>query len=323
MGKPRITVVGSTMVDLITYVDRMPHEGETVEAPRFEMGFGGKGANQAVAAALPGADVCLVAKIGDDIFGPGTKRNLERYGIDTTHVEIVAGVSSGVAPIFVDRDSHNSILIIKGANAHLAPQDVDKAKDVIRKSDVVIIQIEIRLESVYRTIEICRSVGVPDSESRSCRPALEVARIKDVTLFAPNEPELHAITGMPTGTLEEIKKAGRSLLRMGLTKVLITLGDKGCLLLTSDTERLVPACRVKSVDTTGAGDAFIGCFTVCYGENGDITRAMETANKYAALSTTPREPRNPLSIGRPSRAPAGACRAPSGFPAPSADIRIP
>ena len=128
------------MVDLITYVDRMPHEGETVEAPRFEMGFGGKGANQAVAAALLGADVCLVAKIGDDIFGPDTKRNLERYGIDTTHVEIVPGVSSGVAPIFVDRDSHNRILIIKGANAHLAPQDVDKAKDVIRKSDVVIVR---------------------------------------------------------------------------------------------------------------------------------------------------------------------------------------
>ena len=174
------------MVDLITYVDRMPHEGETVEAPRFEMGFGGKGANQAVAAALLGADVCLVAKIGDDIFGPDTKRNLERYGIDTTHVEIVPGVSSGVAPIFVDRDSHNSILIIKGANAHLAPQDVDKAKDVIRKSDVVIVQIEIRLESVYRTIEICRSVGVPVILNPApADPALEVARIKDVTPVRP------------------------------------------------------------------------------------------------------------------------------------------
>jgi ribokinase len=154
MARPRITVVGSNMVDLITYIRRMPKEGETIEAPRFEMGFGGKGANQAVAAALLGADVCMVTKVGDDLFGPNTKKNFERCGIDTSHVEIVPGVSSGVAPIFVDEKSHNSILIIKGANSHLAPKDVDRAKDRILNSDVVILQLEISLETVYHTIEL-------------------------------------------------------------------------------------------------------------------------------------------------------------------------
>jgi ribokinase len=127
MAKPKITAVGSNMVDLITYVDSMPKEGETIEAPRFEMGFGGKGANQAVAAALLGAEVSMVTKVGDDLFGPNTKRNFERYGIDTTWVDAVPAVSSGVAPIFVDSLSHNSILIIKGANAHLSPIDIDRA----------------------------------------------------------------------------------------------------------------------------------------------------------------------------------------------------
>jgi len=287
MGKPKITVVGSNMVDLITYVDRMPKEGETIEAPRFEMGFGGKGANQAVAAALLGADVCMVTKVGDDLFGPNTKKNFERHGIDTTWVETVPGVSSGVAPIFVDPSSHNSILIIKGANAHLTPRDVDQAQEQILESDIVIMQLEIALETVYHTIELCTGNGIPVILNPApADPALDVEKIRGVSLFAPNETELQTLTGLQTRTVDDVKAAGRTLLTKGLTKILVTLGDKGCLLLTPDSEKLVPAMRVKSVDTTGAGDAFIGCFAVYWGGNGDITRAMEMANKYAALSTT-------------------------------------
>ena len=286
MGKPRITVVGSNMVDLITYTDRMPREGETIEAPRFEMGFGGKGANQAVAAALLGADVCMVTKVGDDLFGPNTRRNLERSGIDTTFVETVPEVSSGVAPIFVDRSSHNSILIIKGANAHLLPKDVDRAGERIASSDMVILQLEVPLETVYHTIALCGKKEVPVILNPApADPALDAERIRGVSFFAPNETELQTLTGMPTDTPEHVKAAGRSLLKKGIPRVIVTLGEKGCLLLTADTERLVPAHRVKSVDTTGAGDAFIGCFATYYGETGDVGRALETANRYAALST--------------------------------------
>ncbi len=287
MGTPRITVVGSNMVDLITYVQRMPREGETIEAPRFEMGFGGKGANQAVAAALLGADVCMVTKVGDDLFGPNTKKNLERYGIDTRHVHAVPGVSSGVAPIFVDPQSHNSILIIKGANAFLLPQDVDAAKDRILHSDMVILQLEVSLQTVYHTIALCASAGVPVILNPApADPALDAARIKGVSIFAPNETELQTLTGMPTGTVDSVKAAARTLLARGLPKVIVTLGEKGSLLLTRDEETLVEPFRVESKDTTGAGDAFIGCFAAYLVETGDIRKAMETANRYAALSTT-------------------------------------
>ena len=286
MARPSITVVGSNMVDLITYIRRMPREGETIEAPRFEMGFGGKGANQAVAAALLGADVCMVTKVGDDLFGPNTRKNFERLGIDTSHVETVPGVSSGVAPIFVDEKSQNSILIIKGANAHLLPADVDKARDRILKSDIVIMQLEISLETVYHTIELCASRTVPVILNPAPADAsLDVQRIRSAAFFAPNETELQTLTGMPTGNLDQVKAAARTLLKKGLSRVIVTLGDKGCLLLTPDEETLVPGYKVKSMDTTGAGDAFIGCFAVSYVETGSITKAMETANRYAALST--------------------------------------
>ena len=287
MGRPRITIVGSNMVDLITYVERMPNEGETIEAPRFEMGFGGKGANQAVAAALLGADVSMVTKVGDDLFGPNTKKNFERFGIDTTHVETMPGVSSGVAPIFVDTKSRNSILIIKGANAHLTPQDVDRAKQRILKSDLVILQLEIRLETVYHTIAMCNANGVPVILNPApADPGLDVNQIRSVALFAPNETELALLTHMPTGTLAEVKAAAKTLLQKGLAKVIVTLGEKGSLLLSADTETLVPAFKVDSRDSTGAGDAFIGCFATYFIETHDLMKAMEQANRYAALSTT-------------------------------------
>lgn len=287
MGRPKITVVGSNMVDLITYIERMPQEGETIEAPRFEMGFGGKGANQAVAAALLGADVGMVTKVGDDLFGPNTKANLERWGIDTTWVETEPGISSGVAPIFVDRSSHNSILIVKGANAHLSPADVDKARSRIAQSDMVILQLEIPLETVYHTVSMCGVLGVrtilnPAPANR----ALDVEKVRGVSFFAPNETELQTLAGMPTGTIDEAAAAGRSLMKRGVSRLIVTLGERGCLLLEDSTQKFIPAFKVKSVDTTGAGDAFIGCFAVSFCETGNLEDALRAASRYAALSTT-------------------------------------
>ncbi|HEY9595575.1 MAG TPA: ribokinase [Spirochaetia bacterium] len=286
MGKPKITVVGSNMVDLITYIERMPREGETIVAPRFEMGFGGKGANQAVAAALLGAAVSMVTRVGDDMFGPNTKKNFERLGIDTRHVEPVPGVSSGVAPIFVDPHSKNSILIIKGANEHLKPSDVDAARDLILSSDVVVMQLEISLETVYHTVELCAKNHVRVILNPApADPKLDIRRVAGVEFFAPNETELQTLTGMPTSTVDEVKRAARSLIDKGLSKIIVTLGDKGCLLVTRDADDLVPARKVKSMDTTGAGDAFIGCFATYLVETGDVAKAMEIANAYAAFST--------------------------------------
>lgn len=149
----KIAVIGSNMVDLITYIDRMPGQGETLEAPGFALGCGGKGANQAVAAAKLGADVLMLSKVGDDMFADNTLANFQRFGIDTRYVQRVPGVSSGVAPIFVRPDSHNSILIVKGANAHLSPADIDAAAVDLRACTLIVLQLEINLETVYYAIE--------------------------------------------------------------------------------------------------------------------------------------------------------------------------
>ncbi len=287
MSAPKITVVGSNMVDLITYVERMPERGETKVAPRFSMGFGGKGANQAVAASMLGADVRMVTKVGDDMFGPNTINNFIHHGINTDFVETVPGTSSGVAPIFVEPDSSNSILIIKGANERLAPSDIDRAQKMIADSDLVIIQLEVSLETVYHTVELCNRLGVKVLLNPApADPDLNLERIKTIDFFMPNESELKLLTGMPVGTVEEIEAAARFLQGKGISNIVVTMGDRGALILNESGERVIPPITVASVDSTGAGDAFVGCFAVYYVESGDLDLAIATANRYAALSTT-------------------------------------
>ncbi|MBI9108072.1 MAG: ribokinase [Spirochaetales bacterium] len=287
MKRPKITVIGSNMVDLISYINRLPVTGETLEAPDFALGFGGKGANQAVAAALLGGEVRMVTKIGDDFFGPMTKKNLESFGINTTFTETVHGISSGVAPIFVDKDSNNSILIIKGANGHLLPSDIDRARELILDSDIIIMQLEINLETIYHTINICAENDIKVILNPApADPKLDAERVKSVEFFVPNETELQILTEKGTATMDEVNSAADSLIAKGFKNIIVTLGEKGSLLVTRDSKKMIPAVKVDSKDTTGAGDAFIGCFAVYYIETGDVEKAMNMASRYAALSTT-------------------------------------
>lgn len=282
---PKIAVVGSNMIDLITNIERMPKKGETVEAPHFDLGFGGKGANQAVAAAMLGADVTMVTKVGDDMFGREVKKNFESFGIDSTFVEIVENTSNGVAPIFVDNEGNNSILIIKGANAFFKMDDVDKAKEKILESDLVLMQLEIPIDTVYYAIELCFNNDIPVLLNPAPGAQLDFEYIKKVLFFIPNETELEIITGMPVSTVEDIKKAAIWLLGRGVKNVIVTLGEKGSLLVTPDSVELVPAVEVQPRDTTGAGDAFIGSFAYYFVATGEILKTIEYANRYAALST--------------------------------------
>jgi ribokinase len=275
------------MVDLITYVDRMPEKGETIEAPRFSMGFGGKGANQAVAAAMLAADVGMVGKVGDDMFGPNTVENLKNHGINVDFLEVVPGQSSGVAPIFVEDDGSNSILIIKGANENLLPADIDRARNLIVDSDLVVLQLEIGLETVYHAIDTCREVGVKVLLNPApADPNLSIGRISSVDFFVPNETELKLLTGMPADTDEHVAKAARSLLEKGIGNIIVTMGKRGSMLVTKDGETVVPPIEAAAVDTTGAGDAFVGCFSVYFVETGDQERAIAVANDYAGRTTT-------------------------------------
>src|SRR5262252_8084998 len=156
----RIVVVGSANIDLVTYTDQFPRPGETIFGREFSLGFGGKGANQAVAARLCGGEVAMVARVGDDLFGPATVENFRARGIDTSAVQITPGVSSGVAPIFVEPSGQNRIWVVKGANDRVMPDDVEAAANVIRAADFVILQLEIPVDTVYYALRFARGLGV-------------------------------------------------------------------------------------------------------------------------------------------------------------------
>lgn len=277
------------MVDLITYIETMPKEGETLEAPDFEIGCGGKGANQAIAAAKMGSRVMMVTKVGDDLFADNTIENFEKHGIDTEFTEKVPGTSSGVAPIFVDPESKNRILIIKGANAHLAPEDVDRAADKLKQCRLIILQLEIPLPTVYRAIEFGNEHGIPVILNPApASKELDFDAVCKCDFFIPNESELEILTGMPVETEEQIRQAADTLLAKGVKNVIVTMGSRGVLWMTKGESHFVASHRVDAIDTTGAGDAFIGAFSNEYVKTGDILRALKAATAFAALSVTKR-----------------------------------
>src|SRR3984893_11120915 len=287
--RPRIAVVGSNMVDLVTYVTRMPEKGETLEATSFEMGHGGKGANQAVAAAKLGASVVIVTAVGDDMFADNTIKNLAGLGVDTTYVKRVAGKSSGVAPIMVEPSGENSILIVKGANADLSPADIDRAAEALKTCDLILLQLEVPLETVYAAIAFGKRHGVKTVLNPApATAALDVDRIRDVTFFIPNETELAILTGMPVDTESNIVTAARRLLAKGFGTVIVTLGSRGALLTTPTEARKVEPVPVKAVDTTGAGDAFVGSFARFFADGVPLEAALKQAARYAAASVTRR-----------------------------------
>ena len=281
-----IAVVGSANVDLTTFNDVFPKPGETIFGKKFDLGFGGKGANQAVAARLCGANVGMVAKVGSDLFGPATIKNFEAQGIDASFVRIAEGVSNGVAPIFVEPSGQNRIIVVKGANDTLSPEDVDAAAPLLRKAEAIILQFEIPLRTVYHTVKFARAKGIRCIVNPAPAQPVDFRELEGADYFVPNESEAEAITGLPVKSVEEAKLCAASLLRQGIRRVVITLGEHGSLVAGPDKTEFVPAFQVKSVDTTGAGDAFIGSFAVFLSEGLPEGEALRRANLYAALSTT-------------------------------------
>ncbi|WP_040976062.1 ribokinase [Necropsobacter massiliensis] len=282
-----IAVIGSNMVDLITYIETMPKMGETIEAPSFHMGCGGKGANQAIAAAKLGASVMMLTKVGDDIFAENTIRNFQHFGVNTDYVDTVPAVSSGVAPIFVDKSSQNRILIIKGANAHLKPNDIDRAQTRLKECKLIILQLEIPLETVYYAIDFANAHQIPVILNPA--PAsknLDLNYACKCDFFMPNETELEILTGLPVDTMDQIQIAANTLLEKGLKNLIVTLGSKGSVWLHDNNTTYIEPYKVNAIDTSGAGDAFIGCFAHYYITTGDIPRSMQMASLFAAYSVT-------------------------------------
>ncbi|MEE8606543.1 MAG: ribokinase [Nitrospiraceae bacterium] len=285
-NRPRIAVVGSVNVDLTTFTDDFPRPGETIFGKSFDLGFGGKGANQAVAARLCGAETSMVAKVGNDLFGPASIKNFESLGIDSTHVHTETGVSSGVAPIFVDSAGQNRIIVVKGANDALRPADVDQAASVLKQSACIVMQLEIPLDTVYYTIRFAKANGIRSILNPAPGQPLDMKQVGQVDYFIPNESEAETIAGKPVGSVEEAKSCAAFFLSQGVRRVIITLGASGCLLAGPKEMELIPAFKVTTKDTTGAGDAFIGSFAVFLAEGMTERDALSRANLYAALSTT-------------------------------------
>ena len=283
--QPRIVVIGSANIDLVTYTDQFPRPGETIFGHEFSLGFGGKGANQAVAARLCGADVAMVARVGDDLFGPANIQNFTSRGIDVRHVMTTAGVSSGVAPIFVESSGQNRIWVVKGANDRLLPADVAAASDVLAGADFLVLQLEIPTETVYYALRFARERGIRSILNPAPGQLLDLAQIAPADYVIPNETEAEALTGIPVHTLDDAQHCAQKLLDSGLRRVIVTLGANGGLLATSSGMHHVPPFPVQPVDTTGAGDAFIGSLACFLSEGFDELAAIARANLYAALST--------------------------------------
>lgn len=285
-NRRRIVVVGSANVDLTTFTDAFPRAGETIFGERFDLGFGGKGANQAVAASLCGAKAHMVARVGGDLFGPATIENFKALGIGARHVKAVEGVSSGVAPIFVEKSGQNRILVVRGANDRLTPQCIDEAAPLIERADMIVLQLEIPLRTVYHTIRLAKRNAIPVILNPAPAAPLDLDELKSVDYFIPNESEAETITGLPVGTVDEAKACAEFLISKGSTRVILTLGERGALVAGGASMELVPSFEVDAVDSTGAGDAFIGSFAVFLGEGHQEAEAVRRANLYAALSTT-------------------------------------
>ncbi len=284
--QPKICVVGSSMIDLISKVPRLPKLGETLVGHSFHLGYGGKGANQAVMAAKLGAQVTMVNKVGRDVFGEGTLKNYRDQGIDTTYVLYDESGFSGVAPIFVDDNAQNFIVIVPGANLGLLPADVHNAKQVILEADILICQLEIPIETTLEAFRIAKSGNVRTILNPAPAAPIPEELLRLADICAPNETETELLTGQPVGTLAEAEAAARKLLSQGPGTVILTLGERGALLVSKDSVESLPAIKVAAVDPTGAGDAFVGSLAVFLGEGFSLRDAIQRANAVAALSVT-------------------------------------
>ena len=285
MEKPNICVVGACNLDLISYVPRLPSMGETLHGSRFQMGFGGKGANQAVMAAKLGGAVTMVTKLGQDVFGENTLKNFNAWGVSTQHVHFTDQAFTGVAPIAVDAEGNNSIIVVTGANDLLTAEEVEAARPAIAASSIVVCQLEIPPDINLAALRIAREEGVKTifnpAPARSEIPQ-ELYQLSDI--FCPNETETELLTGMSVQSLEEAEYAAKVLIGRGAASVILTLGERGSLLVTGTATEHVPVAPVKALDTTGAGDAFVGSLAFFLAAGKPLSDSVRRANRIAAVS---------------------------------------
>lgn len=278
---PSIVVVGSANTDFVVRAPRIPAPGETVTGGTFLRADGGKGANQAVAAARLGASVTFVARVGADEQGSATLAGLRSEGIDLRHLVRDAQAASGVALIMVDDDGQNAIAVAPGANARLTDDDVEAARPAIESADILLLQLETPLAAIERAVDLAADAGVPVILNPAPARALPDSLLARVTVLTPNEGEARSLARSA-----DPPAAAAALRQRGAAHVVVTLGDAGALVCADDEPRLVPAFRIRPVDTTAAGDAFNGALAVAVGRGRPLLDAVRWACAAGALAAS-------------------------------------
>ena len=286
MTTSRIVVVGSINMDLVTRTGNIPIPGETVIGDDLQTFPGGKGANQAVAAARLGADVAMVGHVGNDMFAQQLRENLDADGVNQTYVTGVEA-ASGVALIVVDSSGQNSIVVASGANGWLTPADVEAAADVIKSADVMLLQLEVPLETVYRAAQLAHDSGVRVILNPAPAQPLPAALLQLVDVLVPNESEAAVLAGLPVDDEEGLKPAATILQALGVATVILTLGSRGALLAQDGKfTHFPPFAVVDVVDTTAAGDAFVGGLATAVAGGDPVKKAIPWGNAAGALTIT-------------------------------------
>ena len=286
MKRPRIVVVGSSNTDMVVKAERIPVPGETVTGGQFVMAAGGKGANQAVAAARLGAEVTFVAKIGRDMFGDQAIDGYQKEGIVTDLILRDPQRHTGVALIMVDRHGENLIAVASGANHALTPQDVERAAERIRAADAVMLQLETPMDTVQFTAQLAADAGVPVILDPAPAAPLDGSLLERVTYLTPNESEAERLTGIPVQDEASAREAAAKLLQSGARHVIVTLGSQGALVAGPDGATLIPGYHVEARDSTAAGDAFNGGLASALAKGLSLEEAVRQANLVGALSVT-------------------------------------
>lgn len=281
---PRVCVVGSCNMDLISTVPRMPQPGETLHGERFFTCFGGKGANQAVMAAKLGAEVAMVGKVGADSFGRDVLENFKQIGVDTSHVLVTEEAATGVAPIVVNAEGQNSIIVIAGANDRVTLEEIEAARPVIAASDVLICQLEVPVEISLKALQVAREEGVMTILNPAPAKELPGKIYPLCDLFCPNESEAAMLTGCKVDDIEGAEVAAGKLLAKGCGKILLTLGARGALLVSPEGSKRFAAEKVKAVDSSGAGDCFVGSLAALLASGLSLADAVPFACRIATLS---------------------------------------